>query len=538
MSWWREREPPRPPGLLNRLRPGTDEPPPPAALLRLPPILTSRPAGSFVTLPPAAAISLDQRSRGFHAGASSHQLGYVLLWQAKSVDLRGVFLKLLTPFTEAQLAEENETDAESGLTGRTGQEHENLALRLAALLVPPPESLLRAHGPLEWPARFFPYQLDGIRTLIHSSHLLLGDEMGLGKTIQTIAALRILLHAREIEQALIVTPASVLEQWRREISLWAPELRVITITGPAHQRAWQWQYRAHLTLVSYDTLRSDFSASAKSGPRRTNWGLLALDEAQKIKNPATDVSRICKRLPRRRSWALTGTPLENSTEDVVSILEFVAGGGDPSPVPATRVSLRSSLGAFQLRRRKADVLRDLPPKILTKLLLPLSPAQRAAYDRAEQEGLVFLRSGEEIPIESVLALIHRLKQICNFAPAASPDIPGTSAKMEDLAGRLEELAAAGQKALVFTQYTNEATGARQIAARLERFGPLVYTGDLVLRRRSEVVDRFRDSDRHRVLILSLILNSKVELFDEVVDGATLDPARLLTREDLIRLIGV
>src|SRR5207247_1995497 len=108
-----------------------------------------------------------------------------------------------------------------------------LARKLAAVLQPPPESLLATTGPLEWPGSFFPYQRDGIRALVQSRHLLLGDDMGLGKSVQTIASLRLLLFRREIERALVVMPASLIEQWRRELAHWAPELRVMTVRGAA-----------------------------------------------------------------------------------------------------------------------------------------------------------------------------------------------------------------------------------------------------------------------------------------------------------------
>jgi hypothetical protein len=146
-------------------------------------------------------------------------------------------------------------------------------------------------------------------------------------TVQAIAALRLLMFRREMERALVVVPASLLEQWRRELLNWAPELRVMLVHGPPEDRSWRWQYRAHVTLTSYDILRIDYTGSATCGPCRERWGVVVLDEAQKIKNRDTDVARACKGLPRDRSWALTGTPLENSAEDVLSILEFVTGGG-------------------------------------------------------------------------------------------------------------------------------------------------------------------------------------------------------------------
>lgn len=373
-----------------------------------------------------------------------------------------------------------------------------LARRLAGLLQVPLELALAPDGPLSWPRPLFHYQLQGVRELIARESLLLADDMGLGKTVQSIASLRILLIRREIESALVVVPVGLLTQWRGELGRWAPELRVSTVHGAPNDRAWQWQTPAHVYLTSYETLRVDFSDNPHAPVART-WDLVVLDEAQKIKNALTDVSRVCKKLHRRRQWALTGTPLENSPDDLLSLLDFV----DPRSGQELRrfvstIGLRSVLGRVQLRRRKADVLHDLPPKLVSAVTLPLTPAQRESYDRAARDGIVELRTlGSQIDVRNVLDLIGRLRQICNFCPRT-----GESSKLIDLRERLAVLAAEGHKALVFTQFANREYGARAIAARL---GPtaLAYTGDQSQAARDLTLQRFKADPERRVLVLSL-----------------------------------
>lgn len=376
----------------------------------------------------------------------------------------------------------------------------SLATRLRFVLSPPIESLLPGpHSALSWAGELMPFQVDGVRTLTLSDKLLLADDMGLGKTVQVIAALRILIVKGTIENALVVAPASVLDQWRQELLKWAPELRVMIIRGSPGDRAWQWLTNVHVAIVSYETLRSDFTGNLQSPVRRKTWGVLAADEAQRIKsrNPTSDA---VKGLQRHRSWALTGTPLENSEEELASIVEFVDHGELVSQYhysPGAKLQKRHR--ELQLRRKKADVLKDLPPKLTTKLAIELLPSQRRSYDRAEREGVVYLRElGTDVRVQHVLELIQRLKQICNAEPET-----GESSKFEDVKRRVESLSRQGHKALVFSQYVSNGFGVDAMASKLREFDPLTFTGQLAPEERREVIRRFRADDRHRALIVSL-----------------------------------
>ncbi len=348
-----------------------------------------------------------------------------------------------------------------------------------------------------WPSELFPFQVAGVERLVVSRSLLLADEMGLGKTIQAIAAIRLLHYSGSIHNALIVAPAGLVLQWRRQLRTWAPELPLATVIGASQERADAWSRSASVHITSYDALRSDIWSRSDLGPGQREWDVVVLDEAQRIKSPESEITRMVKRLKRKRSWALTGTPLENRVDDLISILDFVAAGRFDLREKA--VGLRRLLGDVQLRRRRSEVLTDLPPKLNSTIYLDLSASQRAAYRKAETEGLIRLASlGRDVRITHVLELILRLKQICNFCPET-----GSSAKLQDLGERLDAAIASGEKALVFSQFVDEPFGARRLASELRRHSPVLLTGETSPVERSAIVADFERNPARRLMILSL-----------------------------------
>ena len=414
------------------------------------------------------------------------------------VDPVQVFLFDQQPLTSAHAGSASPDDLLPHTPGEPLQG--SLLSRLRRVLALHQSPLLPGPGSaVEWPGELMPFQLEGVKALLESRRILLADDMGLGKTLQVIVALRVLFLRSEIESALVVAPASVLDQWRRELLKWAPDLRAMVIRGSVADRGWQWATPVHVTLVSYDTLRSDFSDSPASPVSRKTWDVVVSDEAQRIKN-RNSTSDAVKGLKRRRSWALTGTPVENDEEELASIMEFVdhANGESPRRYSAGTV-LRQRHRELQLRRRKDDVLEDLPPKIVSKIPVDLGAAQRRSYDRAEQEGVVHLRElGGDVRVQHVLELITRLKQICNAEPET-----GESAKFEEIRGRMETLAAEGNRALVFSQYRASGFGVEAVAEALRDFRPLTFTGAQSPDERRDIINRFRRVDEHKVLVVSL-----------------------------------
>jgi SNF2 family DNA or RNA helicase len=362
--------------------------------------------------------------------------------------------------------------------------------RLYCLLQPPLE-VVAGMQELAFPCQPFPYQLEGVAFLYPRAAAVLADEMGLGKTVQAITAIRLLIHAGEVRQVLVVCPKPLVSNWQRELGRWAPELPVLVVEGDAGRRAWQWRQEGiPVRIANYELLQRDGQQALAAG---ASFDLVVLDEAQRIKNRNSLTSQLVRALPRARSWALTGTPVENSAEDLVGIFEFVMPGYLSPDMKLHRLGRLA--GEYVLRRTKEQVLADLPPRLVREAYVELGPAQREAYRLAEERGVLRLAGlGAECTIRHVFELVLRLKQICNFDPAT-----GESAKLERLQADLEEVAASGQKALVFSQYVETLETLR---ARLAAFQPLVYHGRVPHREREGVLARFRTDSRRHLLLLS------------------------------------
>jgi len=362
--------------------------------------------------------------------------------------------------------------------------------RLFYLLQPPLERVF-ANASMAFPFRPFPYQLDGIAFLYPRTEAVIADEMGLGKTMQAIVAMRLLAHQGHVRRMLLVCPKPLVTNWQREIAMWAPELPVTIVEGKQSRRQWLWKnVQTGVLLANYESLIRDREYAA-SAP--TPFDLMIVDESQRIKNRLSTTNQAVCSIPRRRSWALTGTPIENSVEDLVGIFQFVSPG---SLRPQMKVSsVRSVVKDYVVRRTKEKVLTDLPPKLFRDADLGLSPEQLQSYRLAEDEGIVRLSEMKrELTIHHVFELVLRLKQICNFDPAT-----GVSAKADRLEADLEECAASGRKAIVFSQWVDSIERLRD---RLPRFHPLEYHGKIPSKRRDGVLAEFRNNPERHVLLMS------------------------------------
>ncbi len=355
----------------------------------------------------------------------------------------------------------------------------------------PPLNLLVGSGQLSFPFDPFPYQLDGIAFLFPRYTGILADEMGLGKTMQAISTIRMLLCSGQIRNALLICPKPLVSNWLREFSVWAPEIPIAAIDGNARKREFQWRSpEVPVKVANYELLMRDEELLTDGG---LHFDLITLDEAQRVKNRNSTTSEIARKIPRTRAWALTGTPVENTPDDLVGIFEFLSPGFMTPGLPMPEIARRSR--DHILRRTKDMVLDDMPPKLYRDAELDLTPEQWVTYEAAENEGIVRLEDlKQDLTIQHVFELVLRLKQICNFDP-----VTGSSVKLDRLVADMEEVAASGKKAIVFSQWVKSLT---KIKSSLAQFNPLEYHGKIPSKQREGVIDQFKNDPNCNVILMS------------------------------------
>ena len=371
-------------------------------------------------------------------------------------------------------------------------------------------------------AEMRPYQKEGFDFLCQLARLKLGgvlaDDMGLGKTLQTLAWLAWLQerNAKKPRPTLVICPASVLHNWRREANRFTPHLKVLVLESGAARHNLRKQIPQHDVIVTnYALLRRDLSALQKFEFRA-----IILDEAQFIKNPTAQVTQSVKQLRADHRLALTGTPLENRLLDLWSIVDFVQPGYlatqadfnqtyEPKGEDAAwsqktaRRRLSAKLRPLLLRRLKRQVAKDLPERIEQRRDCELGEEQRKLY-------LAELRRSREQVLQAVnekglarskihvLAALTRLRQIC-----CHPQLVGNnsaSGKTETLFELLEPLMAEGQKVLVFSQFV-QMLKLLEAECQQRQFPIYILTGET--KQRHEVVNSFQSDPNASVFLLSL-----------------------------------
>ena len=372
--------------------------------------------------------------------------------------------------------------------------------------VPPLESLR---------TQLYPYQAEGVKFGLFRKAALIGDEMGLGKTLQAIVLAVLKKQIFGFDRVLVVTVASLKEQWKREIERFTDETGVV-VAGTAQQR--RETYRndpALFKITNYEAVLRDVTVLAEFKP-----DLVILDEAQRIKNFNTKTADAVKQVPRRHALVLTGTPLENKLEDVYSIVQFL----DPyllSPLwqfaadhfMLSRAKkgkivgyrnldqLHRKLKPLVIRRRKEEVLSELPDQMVNTYYLELTDTQRKIHAGYASMLMPLLNKKYLTPMDlrRIQELMLKMRMVCDSTYLVDRKTH-ISPKLKELEGILDELVVqGGRKAVIFSEWT---TMTFLIGKYLSDTGiPFVeLTGKVPVKKRQALIDEFSENPDCKVFL--------------------------------------
>lgn len=352
-------------------------------------------------------------------------------------------------------------------------------------------------------AELYPYQQSGYQRLAACADsglgCMLADEMGLGKTLQVIA---LLSHRHElgVGPSLVLSPATLMENWRREIHRFAPRLRVYLHHGPRRVRYVGALVELDIVLASYDTVARDISIFMAR-----KWDTLVLDEAQNVKNPDAQRSQLLQEIPRHSAVVVTGTPIENQPLDIWTLTNFAVPGylGDRQQfmdaIANSPSLLANAVKPLLLRRTVSDVATELPHRISSDCIVEMTDAERIQYERLIADNRRKPHSGR------ALAILTKLRQFTAHPSLAlqteSLDPCAESMKLTYLIDILSKVVLSRQKALVFSAFTRMSDLIQKVVQ--ERLFVQAWTidGRTPVAARQPMIDSFGEHEGPAVLIL-------------------------------------
>jgi len=369
-------------------------------------------------------------------------------------------------------------------------------------------------------ANLYPYQKEGIVFAACRRRCILGDDMGLGKTIQAIGATQLLIQTKGIEKFLIVCPASLKYQWKREIEKFT-EHHPVVVEGNivARRRLYRSDIRGFV-ITTYESARMDVEEITRWSPE-----LIILDEAQRIKNWETKTAQRIKMLKSPYTFVLTGTPMENRIDELFSIVEYVddrrlgpafkflSDHTVYDPECKSRVigykdldAIRQKLSPILLRRSKNEVLRQLPARTDNNYFVPMTPEQYSPY--FEQQEIVarivakWRRYGflSELDHHRLMCALANMRMICDSTFLFDKET-NVSPKLEELKSIIRELVEQDRKVVLFSQWTRMLDKVAEVVTK-EGLKYVYLHGGVPSAKRGEIIRKFWEDDSVKVFLSS------------------------------------
>lgn len=329
---------------------------------------------------------------------------------------------------------------------------------------------------------------------------ILADEMGLGKTIQIIA----FLLSQKGKKSIVITPTSLIYNWRDEFNKFAPNLKVGIIHGDKKNRLAMIDEDFDVILTTYGLIKSDYEYY-----KEKNFHFCIIDEAQNIKNSKAQNTKYVKAIKADCRIALSGTPMENNLMELWSIFDYIMPGYLLSEAKFKEKYLKEDMydelkeliKPFILRRLKKDVIDELPDKIEKKFMVEMEKNQKAIYQSYIKEVRQKLYSGEENKI-TVFSYLTKLRQLCLDPALILDEYEGRSAKIEAALNIVNGAISENRKVLIFSQFTSVL---KKLGGELssKSIGYLYLDGSTKANKRVKMVKEFNESEDLKIFLISL-----------------------------------
>ena len=348
------------------------------------------------------------------------------------------------------------------------------------------------------------YQVEGFNWLNEIANLkvggILADEMGLGKTIQIIA----FLLSQKGKKSIVITPTSLIYNWRDEFNKFAPSLNVGIIHGDKKSRSVMMEKEFDVIVTTYGLIKNDYEYY-----KEKEFDFCIIDEAQNIKNSKAQNTKYVKAIKASCRIALSGTPMENNLMELWSIFDYIMPGYLLSEAKFKEKYLKEDMydelkeliKPFILRRLKKDVIDELPNKIEKKFMVEMEENQKAVYQSYIKEVRQKLYSGEDNKI-TVFSYLTKLRQLCLDPSLILDDYVGRSAKIEAALNIVNMAIAENRKVLIFSQFTSVL---QKLGDELseKNIGYLYLDGSTKANKRVEMVKEFNESEELKIFLISL-----------------------------------
>ncbi|MEN8075571.1 DEAD/DEAH box helicase [Clostridioides difficile] len=353
------------------------------------------------------------------------------------------------------------------------------------------------------------YQLTGFKWLKTLSHYefggILADEMGLGKTLQTIT----FLLSEKGKKSIIVTPTSLIYNWRSEFEKFAPNMKVKIIHGNRDERIFTKEEikEFDVLITTYGTLRNDYDLY-----NYINFDFCIIDEAQNIKNPLSQSSEVVKELNAKVKFALTGTPIENNLLELWSLFDYILPGYLYSKKKFQDKFMKREKGIkelkklirpFILRRLKSDVMSELPDKIEKRFLIEMTKEQKKVYKSYVDDIKIKMKERDFTKDKiTIFSYLTKLRQLTLDPTILVEGYKGGSGKIDVTVELIEEFIKDNHKILLFSQFTSVLESIKKIL-KAEGIEYFYLDGSTKASERVQLVNEFNNSDNIKVFLISL-----------------------------------